>query len=118
MKKLIVLMAILLSGVVFAQDSKNPTYEVQGDLIAATLYHDNGVVAQTGFYTEDGKLHGEWISYDANGNKTAIAYYEEGKKVGVWTFFMGDEIKVVEYTDLGMSQVETWKKTDTRVVSF
>lgn len=118
MKKLIVIMALLLTGVLYAQDSNKPTYVVEGDFIVATLYHDNGVVAQTGMYTEDGKLHGEWISYDENGNKTAMAYYFEGKKVGTWTFFIGDEIKVVDYGENGITQVETWKKTDTRVVTY
>ena len=69
--------------------------EKQGDLIKATHYHANGGIAQWGFYNENGKLHGEWTSFDEEGNKLAIASYHEGKKVGIWTFWKsGEEIEV------------------------
>ncbi|MEZ4795402.1 MAG: nicotinic acid mononucleotide adenyltransferase [Flavobacteriaceae bacterium] len=119
MKKVFVLLLISLFGVVsFGQNSKSPSYEIKGNLIAATLYHDNGVVAQTGFYTEDGKLQGEWTSYNLNGEKTATAFYNKGEKVGTWTFYQGDEMKKVDYTDSRISKVQTWKVTDTRVVTY
>ncbi|MEZ4816625.1 MAG: nicotinic acid mononucleotide adenyltransferase [Flavobacteriaceae bacterium] len=119
MKNLIVLLAMCLTGVfTYAQNSKEPSYKVNGNLIQATLYHDNGVVAQTGFYTQEGKLQGEWVSFDAMGNKTATAFYDNGNKVGTWTFYNGDEMNVVEYSDSKISQVKTWKVTDTRVVSY
>ena len=84
----------------------------------ATLFHDNGLVAQTGFYTKDGKLQGEWNSFDVDGNKTATAYYNEGNKVGTWTFYNGNEMKKVDYSDSRIAQIKTWKVTDTRVVSY
>lgn len=87
-------------------------------LIEATLYHDNGEIAQTGFYTEQNKLQGEWISYDAEGNTTAVAQYDNGKKVGVWKFYQGDTMKEVTYTNAKIAKVKTWESKDTRVVSY
>ncbi|MEL6810582.1 MAG: nicotinic acid mononucleotide adenyltransferase [Bacteroidota bacterium] len=117
MRNLLMLLAICLVGTVsFAQENNKPTYELKGDIIEATLYHDNGVVAQTGYYTKENKLEGQWISYDAQGNKTAVAYYNNGEKVGTWTFYNGDEMKEVRYQDSRIAEVKTWKATGTRVV--
>jgi len=44
-------------------------------------------------------LQDTWISYDLQGNKTAIATYNNGKKEGVWTYFKTDKINVVTYKD-------------------
>ena len=52
-----------------------------------SLYHENGAVAQKGFYTDDNKLRGEWVSYDLKGNKTALAHYDNGEKVGTWEYY-------------------------------
>ena len=99
-----------------AQDKNKDTYIDNGDLIEATLYHDNGVVAQEGFYTKNNKLEGDWISYDAQGNKTAVGTYNNGKKVGVWKFYDGNIIKEVSYTDSKIASVTTLEVKDTRVV--
>ncbi|MEM7186685.1 MAG: hypothetical protein AAF466_08500, partial [Bacteroidota bacterium] len=91
-------------------------YVLNGDLIEATLYHENGKVAQTGFYTLENKLHGEWISYNDNGEKTAVASYDNGAKVGTWVFFHGDTMKEVSYESSKIAEVKTWTVTDTKVV--
>lgn len=101
----------------FAQDDTKNEYVLNGDTIEATLYHDNGMIAQTGFYTSDNKLDGEWISYDTEGNKTAVASYDKGVKVGTWMFYQGDTIKEVSYANSDIAEVKTWTVTDTRVVS-
>ncbi|MFT4668952.1 MAG: antitoxin component YwqK of YwqJK toxin-antitoxin module [Flavobacteriaceae bacterium] len=124
MKKLILVLVVLFSAnVMVAQSCKTKTvskkgaYVLNNGLIEATLFHKNGVVAQTGFYTEDNKLHGEWVSYDVKGNKTAVANYNDGDKVGTWTFYQGAIQKEVAYQDSRISNVNTWEKTDTRVVA-
>ncbi len=122
MKKIVLLVIAALSmNMVMAQDCKKTclkkdSYVQNGDLIEATLYHDNGVVAQTGYYTLDNKLHGEWISYDASGNKTAVASYDNGEKTGTWKFYQGETIKEVSYEDSRIAEVKTWTVTDTKVV--
>ncbi len=100
MKNVVLTFAMLFSVVLFAQDTKiekkEPKMEKQGDLIKATHYHANGEIAQWGFY-KDGRLHGEWISFDEKGNKLAMASYYKGKKVGVWTFWKDGERIEVDY---------------------
>lgn len=93
-------------------------YVLVDDLIEATLYHDNGAIAQTGYYTKDNKLQGEWVSYDANGKKTAVAQYNNGEKVGTWKFYQGETLKEVTYTNSRIAKVKTWEAKDTRVVSY
>lgn len=118
MKKVFVIIAILLVGTIsIAQEIHKPTYTIKGDLIEAVIYHDNGIIAQTGYYTKDNKLEGEWISYDVQGNKTAEANYNNGVKVGTWMFYNGTEKKEVTYKDARIAEVKTWTITDTRVVS-
>lgn len=126
MKRLILLLVIVFaSNVAVAQDCKTTckktckknSYELSDGLIKATLYHDNGEIAQTGYYTKENKLQGEWISYDMSGNKTAVAQYDNGKKVGTWLFYQGSIMKEVTYADSRISEVKTWKYEDSRLVS-
>ena len=130
MKRLILVIAVLFSAnIVVAQSCKSKTtcksktvckkdaYVFNNGLIEATLFHENGDVAQTGFYTEENKLQGEWISYNEQGNKTAVANYKNGEKVGTWTFYQGTIMREVIYVDSRVSSVNTWKKTDTRMVT-
>jgi antitoxin component YwqK of YwqJK toxin-antitoxin module len=108
---------VFLGTNVFAQATTKNIYKEKNGLIEATLFHDNGEIAQTGFYTKEGKLHGEWISFDADGNKTAIAQYNKGQRVGTWMFYQGDTLKEVTYSNNAIAQVNTWTMQDTRVVT-
>ena len=100
-----------------SQEKDKNQYIASSQTIQATLYHDNGMVAQKGFYTTDNKLDGNWISYDNKGNTTAIATYHKGIKVGSWMFYQGDSIKQVTYQNSDIAEVKTWSVTDTRIVS-
>ena len=79
-----------------------------GDKIEATFYHENGQIAQKGYY-QNGKLHGEWIAYDQDGNKKAIGRYSEGVKTGKWFFWNGEELSEVDYKDNIIASVHKWK---------
>lgn len=118
MRSLLIVFALgLMSNLMLAQEEEQRDLVLNNGLIEATLYHDSGAVAQTGYYTKDGKLQGEWVSYDVNGKVTAQAYYYKGAKVGTWTFYQNDTMKKVSYTDSKIAKVETWEYVDTRVVS-
>jgi antitoxin component YwqK of YwqJK toxin-antitoxin module len=108
MKKYILITAVLLSGMVFAQNNK-PTLEAVGDMVKVTYLHDNGQVQQQGFY-KNGKLQGEWISYDASGNKTAVAIYDNGQKTGKWLFWNDTTLNEVNYANNQIASVKNWKK--------
>jgi antitoxin component YwqK of YwqJK toxin-antitoxin module len=108
MKKYIMIATVLLSGIVFAQNNK-PKLEAVGDMVKVTYLHDNGQVQQQGFY-KDGKLQGKWISYDASGNKTALAMYDKGQKTGKWLFWNDAALKEVNYSNNQIASVKNLKK--------
>lgn len=118
MKKIVLLLVFVFStSLIVAQETTKKDLVKKGNLIATTIYHSNNVVAQQGFYNKLGKLQGTWISYDTNGNKTAVAQYDNGEKVGTWYFYNGDVLREVKYTENKIAQVTTWKESETQVVS-
>ena len=118
MKNIISILVILfITSASFSQSKTKNTYILNGDVVKATIYHDNGMVAQTGFYNKENKLTGEWVSYDLNGNKTAVAQYNNGEKVGTWYFFTDRGIKEVSYMDARVAKVVNWKSDNTQIVS-
>lgn len=117
MKNILSLLVIVLITSVAVSQNKNNTYFLEGDVIVATLYHDNGMVAQTGYYTKENKLTGEWVSFDQNGNKTAVAQYNNGEKVGTWVFYENNTQREVSYSNSRVAKVTTWKVIDSYVVS-
>lgn len=96
MKKIMILGALLISAVTFAQ--KEPKLEVVGNQVKATYYYDNGQIQQQGFFT-DGKPDGKWVAYDVNGNKKSIGEYTKGEKTGRWIFWNDNKTSQVEYTN-------------------
>lgn len=117
MKNTLSPLAILfITSMALAQENKKNTYFLDGNVIEATVYHENGMVAQTGYFTKENKLTGEWVSYDLNGNKTAVAQYNNGEKVGTWYFFTNNDIKEVSYMDARVAKVVTWKSSGTQMV--
>ena len=123
MKKfaMFLMVALYSTSITVAQDVKQEvnkdSYELVGDMIEAVLYHDNGKVAQKGTYNKKGVLHGDWISYDRQGNLQSVAHYDNGNKVGTWRFYTDETMKEVTYVDSRISEVTTYEMTDTRVVS-
>ncbi len=99
MKKYIaILAALFISASVFAQKERTLTLNKETNLIDVVYYHDNGDVSQTGSYTADGKLEGQWISFNEAGEKIVTAYYKNGKKVGKWIYVIDGKIKEVDYS--------------------
>lgn len=99
MKNIAILLIVLFTTVSFAQKEKTLTLNKETNLIEAVYYHDNGEVSQTGTFTQDGKLEGNWLSYDKNGVKLVSAFYKNGKKVGKWIHWVDGQKKVITYTD-------------------
>ncbi|WP_103867244.1 toxin-antitoxin system YwqK family antitoxin [Aquimarina sp. I32.4] len=116
MKKILVMTAILFSMTLMAQDVK-PTFVKHGDLVKGTFFHDNGKIRQQGFYKE-GKLHGEWKSYDTTGKKIAMGQYDKGVKTGKWFFWAEDKLSEVNYDKNQIADVTTWSGKDNVVVNY
>ena len=107
-KQFILFLALLISVVSFAQKERTLKLNEETNLIEVTYYHDNDVVSQTGFYTTDGKLQGEWLSYDSKGEKTVSARYDIGKKVGKWFYWNDTTLKEVDYSNNAIASVSEW----------
>lgn len=108
MKKCVILVAILFSGILVAQEVK-PKLEVVGNKVKATYYYENGNVQQQGFF-KDGKLDGVWVSYDEKGNKLAVGEYTDGMKTGKWIFFNEKSLCEVAYENSQVSSVKNLQK--------
>lgn len=91
------LVLLFVSIFSFAQDSDLRKTEKKGDLLEVTLYYENGTIMQHGFYTEEGKLHASWESYNMDGSRKCVATYNFGVKVGIWTYWNNNKITKVEY---------------------
>ncbi len=115
MKSTIFFMALLSSFALSAQDVK-PTFEKEGDLLKGTYFHDNGEIAQVGYFL-NGKLHGEWQMFDEEGQKLAKGSYLNGEKAGKWFFWKGEELSEVAYVDSKIANVQKWKTTDPMAIN-
>ena len=113
MKKLVLFFALLITVVSFAQKEQKRDLKFNKDtnLIEVVYYHDNGAVSQTGFYTTDGKLQGEWLSFTADGEKTISGNYDNGKKVGKWFYYTNETVKEVDYN---ANVIANLKETDVK----
>lgn len=117
MKKILAAMAILFSGTIMAQDVK-PTFEKEGNSIKGTYFYDNNEIRQQGFYNKEGKLHGEWKSYDVSGKKIAMGQYNNGVKTGKWFFWNNEKLSEVNYSDNTIASVTTWTNEDNVVINY
>ncbi|AXT18841.1 nicotinic acid mononucleotide adenyltransferase [Flavobacteriaceae bacterium AU392] len=115
MKNTILLFAFLITAVSFGQEKRDLKLNKETNLIDVTYYHDNGVVSQTGAYTLDGKLQGEWLSFDAEGKKLVLANYDNGKKVGKWFYWNDKTLKEIDYTSNVIASITEWTNDKTRV---
>lgn len=115
MKTIVIVLALIFSAGMTAQEIQ-PKFEKEGNTLKGTYFHENGKVAQTGFFSE-GKLHGEWKMFDENGKKIAMGEYVNGKKAGKWFFWEGEALKEVDYTNNKIANVTTWNNEKTVAVN-
>jgi antitoxin component YwqK of YwqJK toxin-antitoxin module len=108
MRKYMIIGAVLISGIFFAQTIE-PKLEAVNQKVKVTYYFENGLVHQEGFF-KDGKLDGLWISYDINGNKKTIGEYNNGVKCGKWFFWNEATLTEVEFSKSKIESIQNWKK--------
>lgn len=116
MKSTIFLLTFFICAVSFGQQKRDLKLNENTNLIEVTCYHDNGVISQKGTYTLEGKLQGEWLSFDAQGKKTVSANYDNGKKVGKWFYWKGKTLKEVDYSNNAIANVTFWENVNTLAV--
>ncbi|RYC50744.1 toxin-antitoxin system YwqK family antitoxin [Flagellimonas olearia] len=110
MKKAIFFMALMFSVYMYPQDTQ-PTFEKVGKMVKATYFHENGEMAQTGYYL-NGKLHGQWLMYNAEGKKIASGAYMDGQRTGKWFFWEGDLLREVDFSDNRIASVKNWNQSE------
>lgn len=108
-KSILFSIAFLIAVVSYAQQERDLKLNKDTNLIEVVYYHDNGVVSQTGAYTTDGKLQGEWLRFDTEGKKQVSANYDNGKKVGKWFFWNETTLKEVDYNNNVIANVSEWE---------
>lgn len=112
--KMMILTGMMLCSVALMAQQPTPKHEVVDQMVKSTFYHDNGQVHQQGFY-KDGKPHGQWTMFDADGKKVAMGQYVEGQKTGKWFYWQNAELTEVSYTDSRVAAVTKW--TNSAVVN-
>ena len=115
MKTILVSLALIFSVSLFSQNSE-PKFEREGDQVKGTYFHENGSVAQTGYFL-DGKLNGEWKMYNEEGKKIAMGEYTAGKKTGKWFFWEGEGLKEVDYSNNKIANVIVWNNAESIAVN-
>jgi antitoxin component YwqK of YwqJK toxin-antitoxin module len=98
MKKIFTIAFALFVSLAFAQKERTLALNKETNLIDVVYFHDNGKISQTGSYTADGKLQGEWLSFNEEGKKIVSAKYNNGKKVGKWIYYTNGTVKEVDYS--------------------
>jgi antitoxin component YwqK of YwqJK toxin-antitoxin module len=116
MGKLLFLGMLMLGVTAIAQEVQPQFEKVDNGLTKATYFHDNGTVAQTGLFLNK-QRHGEWISYNVEGKKTATAEYKNDQKAGKWFFWKGDVLTEVDYSNNDIVAVNTWVNKSTVVTN-
>jgi antitoxin component YwqK of YwqJK toxin-antitoxin module len=111
MKNLMILGVMMVSMIAFAQQVKPKFSKLEDGKVKATYFHENGEVAQKGFFVNE-KRHGEWISYDIKGQKTAQAEFNNGDKTGKWFIWNSDKLTQVDYINNQIASVNTWVSKD------
>ena len=91
------MLAILFSAALYAQENK-PVFEQEGAMVKATYYHDNGIVAQQGYFLNE-KLHEQWSMFNDKGEMIAKGSYYMGKRTGKWYFWNPEGVREVDYKD-------------------
>ncbi|HWR94166.1 MAG TPA: hypothetical protein VN192_03085 [Flavobacterium sp.] len=109
MKKFIVLAVLMFAGSIYSQNAK-PVLEPYGKKVKATYFYENGQIQQVGFF-ENGKLEGNWVSYNENGDKIAMGEYTKGVKTGKWLFWTNEQLAEVDYSKNNITAVKSWTQT-------
>lgn len=96
----------LFTLIAIGQEKNNIKKITKGGLIEVTIYYDNGEVMQHGSYDTAGKLHGQWNSYNEDGTRKCIAFYDFGAKVGTWIYWDKDSKTNVVYDNNKIISIE------------
>jgi antitoxin component YwqK of YwqJK toxin-antitoxin module len=120
------LFALFLSGGILASDPGNQKFYLNGEkkyemerfpgqVVRITTYYRNGQVKEIGHYKR-GKRHGWFQSFDSDGVKRTVAFFQSDKKDGFWTFYYpnGEIHRHVFFKNNKVLQLEEFNLVETR----
>lgn len=107
MRKLLFIASLMIMISANAQEM-SPSYEKVGDMVQVTNFYEDGSIKEQGYY-KNKLVTGTWTTFDKVGNKTAVANYKNGKKVGKWFVATKDGLKEVDYKNNTIASVQDWK---------
>jgi antitoxin component YwqK of YwqJK toxin-antitoxin module len=105
----LLMFTLSLSGV-YAQQKKVQKLNKETNLIEVTYYYNNDQISQQGTFNLEGKLHGNWISYDEQGEKIAEGSYRNGIKTGKWYFWSNDKVKEIIFDNNSIASITESEK--------
>ena len=110
---------LIAFATVFTLSAQNikPKFVKVDDKVKATYFHQNGSIEQIGYFV-NGKLDGEWVSYDADGLKVSVGNYVNGIKTGKWFFWNGDQLSEVSYSNNKILGITSWGSDSDLVANF
>jgi len=113
MRKFTITICLIMFGLYSnAQNEIIEKVKVTNELTEVNIYYENGALMQHGFYTKKGELHNSWESYYSNGSKKCLAFYKEGVKVGIWTYWNEGIISKVEYKNNKIVSIKEFKESE------
>lgn len=110
-RTVVIAIALLTATLGYSQGKVEKKFNKETNLVEATYFHDNGMVSQEGTFNIKGKLHGEWASYNREGQKISMGTYVNGVRTGTWYFWANDTLKEVEFSDNQIASVTEQKNT-------
>ena len=117
MKKVYVLIiALLCTAALVAQQRTEKTNKIT-NLTEVIYYYEDGNIQQKGTFNKKKQPHGKWVSYDNNGDKLSVGYYDAGKKIGKWFFWTNEGLREVDYKNNKIVSVNTWIDDESALVS-
>ena len=115
MKNILTICMLSIATIGFSQNNE-PTFKAENDLVKATYYYNDGSIKTQGYF-KNKKLTGEWVRFDKIGNKTQLAYYSDGKKVGKWFVWTDESLKEINYNNNVIASVNVWKPATKLAIS-
>lgn len=108
MKIFTFVLVLLFSLPAVAQQERELEPDLKAGVTKVTYYHSNGEISQTGYFDAEGRLHGDWESFDLQGQQLAAGTYFHGTKTGKWMFWNADKLTEVDFSGNRITNSTEW----------
>lgn len=99
MKKLLLIMFLFFSTLMYSQEKETYVLEDATALITYTKTSIDGILLEQGKFTKSGKRTGTWKQYGANGELLVIAKFKDGRPHGLWRHWSDNKYAEITYVN-------------------